>query len=94
MIGGSSGLPSGWVSVADRRDVTVAVDYGVPAGRYRIRLKSERGDLVTLGAMDIDGAGRGFWVGTSDVPIGAAATIALVDDAGAVTCHGTFGSPQ
>lgn len=94
MIGGTSGLRAGWVSVADHRSVTVAVDYGIPAGTYQVQLASERGSTVALGEMSIDVSGRGFWAGHSDVPIGAAATISLVDAAGEVTCHGTLANRQ
>ena len=96
MVGGSSGQPVGWVSVADRRTVTVAVDYGIPAGTYRIQLQPSRGggDVSTLGAMNVDPSGRGFWAGNSDVSVTGGSTIALVDNAGEVTCHGTLGNPQ
>ena len=94
MIGGTSGQPAGWVSVAERRAVTVAVDYGIPAGTYRIQIQPERGNVSALGEMAIDDSGRGFWAGNSDAPIGGGATIALVDDAGVVTCHGTLATRQ
>ena len=94
MIGGTSGLPAGWVSVAERRAVTVAVNYGIPAGTYLLELQPERGNVFALGHMDIDAAGRGFWAGNSDLPIGGGATVALVDDAGVVTCHGTLATRQ
>ncbi len=94
MVGGSSGQPAGWVSVADGRAVTVAVDYGIPAGTYNIQVQPSRGDVATLGAMDVDTSGRGFWAGHSDVPISGGATIALVNSAGDVTCHGTLGNSQ
>jgi hypothetical protein len=94
MVGGTSGQPAGWVSVADRRAVTVAVDYGIPAGTYHVQLQPSRGDAATLGAMNIDPSGRGFWAGHSDAAISNGATIALVDNAGEVTCHGTIGNPQ
>jgi hypothetical protein len=94
MVGGTSGQPAGWISVAERRSVTVAVDYGIPAGTYHIQLQPERGDVAILGAMNVDPSGRGFWAGHSDLPIGSGATIALVDEAGEVTCHGTLGNPQ
>ena len=67
MVGGSSGQPAGWVSVADRRTVTVAVDYGIPAGTYNIQVQPSGGDVATtLGAMSVDPSGRGFWAGNSD----------------------------
>jgi hypothetical protein len=94
MVGAGSGQPAGWVSVADRRTVTVAVDYGVPAGTYHVRLEPSRLETTTLGAMNVDPSGRGFWAGTSGVPVTGGSTIALVDDAGEVTCHGTLATPQ
>ena len=94
MVGGSSGQPAGWVSVADGRTVTVAVDYGIPAGTYNVQLQPSRGDVAMLGAMSVDPSGRGFWAGTSETPIDAGATIALVNSSGEVTCHGTLGNPQ
>ncbi len=94
MVGGSSGQPAGWVSVSDHRAVTVAVDYGIPAGIYRIRVQHDQGSAVTLGEISVDGAGRGFWAGNSNTPIGANSTITLVADTGEVTCHGNLGSPQ
>jgi hypothetical protein len=94
MIGGTSGQPAGWVSVAAQRAVTVAVDYGIPEGTYHVRVQPPGGDVATLGAMNVDPSGRGFWAGYSDLPIGNGATIVLVDDSGEVTCHGTLGNPQ
>jgi len=72
----------------------VAVNYGLPAGTYLLELQPERGNVIALGHMDIDAAGRGFWAGNSDLPIGGGATVALVDDAGVVTCHGTLATRQ
>jgi len=95
MVGGSSGQRAGWVSVADHRAVTVAVvDYGIPAGIYRIRVQHEQGSAVTLGEINVDGSGRGFWAGNSNTPIGPNSTITLVADTGEVTCHGSLGNPQ
>ena len=94
MVGGASALPAGWVSVAGGRAVTVAVDYGIPAGTYNIQLQPSGGNVATLGAMDVDSSGRGFWAGNSDVPISGGSTIALVNSAGEVTCHGTLGNPR
>jgi len=94
MIGGASGQPAGWVSVAESRAVTVAVDYGIPVGTYRIQVRPERGDVATLGAMNVDPSGRGFWAGNSDLPLRTGTTIALIDDSGEVMCHGTLGNPQ
>jgi hypothetical protein len=94
MVGGSSGQRAGWVSVSDHRAVTVAVDYGIPAGIYRIRVEHDRGDVVTLGEISVDDTGRGFWAGNSDTPIGPNSTITLVADTGEVRCHGNLGNPQ
>jgi hypothetical protein len=94
MVGGRSGQPAGWVSVSDHRAVTVAVDYGIPAGIYRIRVQHDQGSAITLGEISVDGAGRGFWAGNSNTPIGPNSTITLVADSGEVTCHGSLGNPQ
>jgi hypothetical protein len=95
MKGGENGLPAGWASVSDSRNVTVAVDYGVPQGKYTIRLASSTGnDAVDIGTMDIDVGGRGFWAGSSGQPITSASTIALVDSSGQEACHGKVPAPQ
>ena len=95
MKGGENGLPAGWASVSDGRVVTVAVDYGVPQGKYTIQLTSSPGRTpVDIGAMDIDVGGRGFWSGLSAHKIGGADTISLVDASGQRACHGTVPEPQ
>jgi hypothetical protein len=94
MVGGAAGKSAGWVAIVDGRTVTVAVDYGVPAGKYRIKLQSAHGADSMIGAMEIDETGRGFWAGRTDEPIAGATTISLVDSQGNTACHGTVGTDQ
>jgi hypothetical protein len=94
MVGGQNGAHAGWVSVADRHAVTVAVDYGIPAGTYHVEVKPEQGSPFSLGPMQIDNGGRGFWTGTSNVPITGGSTIELVGADGQTACHGTLSTTQ
>jgi hypothetical protein len=94
MIGGQNGATAGWVSVADAHAVTVAVDYGVPGGTYHVQVKPKDGGSYSLGAMQIDDKGRGFWTGSSDVPITTGSTIQLVGADGRPACQGTVGTTQ
>jgi hypothetical protein len=94
MVDSGSGASAGWLSVADGHAVTVAVDYGVPAGTYHVQVTPEQGSSYSVGAMQIDDGGRGFWTGNSDVPIAEGDTIALVASNGQAVCHGTIGSAQ
>ena len=94
MVGGETSQPAGWVAVSGGQAITVAVDYGVSAGKYRIELQRRRGDPVALGYMNIDDAGRGFWAGQSNALITGAARISLVDISGREACHGKLSTPQ
>jgi hypothetical protein len=90
---GEAGGAAGWASLSDGRVVTLAVDYGVPQGMYRVQLASAN-QSVDIGAMEIDARGRGFWTGRSREPVPGADTIVLVDASGNEACHGTIPTSQ
>jgi hypothetical protein len=83
-----NGDPAGWAYVSGKRSVALAVDYGVSAGSYDIRVHPARGEPVKIGDMTV-AENRGSWTGTSTVNIGSGSEISLVDPRGAQVCHGT-----
>jgi hypothetical protein len=92
---GEAGGAAGWASLADGRVVTLAVDYGVPQGTYRVQLAStSTNQAVDIGAMEIDARGRGFWTGRSREPVPGANAIVLVDASGNEACHGAIPTSQ
>ncbi len=84
----TDGLPAGWAYVTNGHGVAVAVDYGVPSGRYTIAARPHAGTTVTIGTMAVE-KGRGSWTGASPVELRAGTTISLVDANGTPACHGT-----
>jgi hypothetical protein len=87
MQGGTLGLPAGWAYVNDLHGVAVAVDYGIPSGRYAVEVTPTKGAPTAIGSIDVTD-GRGSWTGRSTDPLRAGSRIALVDSSGAEMCHG------
>jgi len=87
MVSDSTGAPAGWAYVAGGRSVTLAVDYGVDAGTYGIRVRPSRGNPVVIGDMEVTD-NRGMWSGRSKVDIDSGSRIALVDHEGSTVCEG------
>ena len=87
MQGGAANLPAGWAYVSSGHGVAVSVSYGVPGGRYQVRVQPARGASGSIGTMVID-SGHGSWTGSSTSPLAAGSRIALVDAAGHEVCHG------
>jgi hypothetical protein len=88
MEGGAASAPAGWAYVTDGHGVAIAVDYGVPAGNYVVRVAPTKGAAGGIGTMSIQG-NRGSWTGRSDRALATGARIALVDATGTEVCHGT-----
>jgi len=87
MIGGD-GARVGWAFLSDGRPaaVGVSVSYGLPAGRYDVRLvRGERPALVA-GVVEV-ADGHGAWSGTADVIDADVTAIALVAPDGTVVCR-------
>jgi hypothetical protein len=84
---GAGDLAAGWAYVANGHGVAVAVDYGVPSGKYTVAVQPQTGRPVTIGKMAITSE-RGSWTGTSPVALRAGSTISLVDAKGIPVCHG------
>jgi hypothetical protein len=89
MEGGQVPAPAGWAYVTDGHGVAIAVDYGVAAGDYLVRVEPTTGAATGIGTMTIDG-NRGSWTGRSEPALTTGARIALVDDTGTEVCHGTI----
>jgi hypothetical protein len=87
MQGGAANRPAGWAYVSGAHGVAVSVSYGVPGGRYQVRVQPTRGASGSIGTMVID-SGHGSWTGSSTFPLGAGSRIALVDATGHEACHG------
>jgi hypothetical protein len=93
MIAGPSSHPVGWAYVTNGHSVAIAVDYGLPPGRYDVSVDPVHGPTSTIGTMTVaDGAGS--WTGRSDMPLATGSTIALVSTDGTRACHGTVGGPE
>jgi hypothetical protein len=88
MQGGTFDVAAGWAFVSDHHGVAVSVNYGIPSGRYEVRVTPTHGASAAIGAMDVVD-GRGSWTGRSTEPLRAGARIALVDGSGSEACHGT-----
>jgi hypothetical protein len=73
--------------VNDLHGVAVAVDYGIPSGRYAVEVTPTKGAPTAIGSIDVTD-GRGSWTGRSTDPLRAGSRIALVDSSGAEMCHG------
>ena len=86
-------MAAGWAFVSDHHGVAVSVDYGIPSGRYEVRVSPTRGATTAIGAMQVVD-GRGSWTGRSAAPLRTGARIALVDANGAEACHGTVPSAE
>lgn len=88
MEGGLVAAPAGWAYVSNGHGVAVSVAYGIPPGRYAVRVEPTRGSTQTIGTMQVE-AGRGSWTGHSARALDAGSRIALVDASGNEVCHGT-----
>jgi len=90
MVGGANGYPAGWLYVAQGRSVAIAVDYGLPAGRYDVQVRFANGDRASLGAIAVTASGRGSWTGSSVRPITSGSVVTLVDGQGVELCNGAL----
>jgi hypothetical protein len=88
MEGGVGDVAAGWAYVNDHHGVAVAVNYGLPSGRYTVAVTPRNGTATPIGAVDVTD-GRGSWTGRSKDALRAGSRIALVDAAGTEMCHGT-----
>ncbi len=88
MEGGVVPVAAGWAFVTGQHGVAIAVDYGVPAGDYVVRVEPAKGAAAGIGTMSIDG-NRGSWTGHSERALTTGARIALVDATGTEVCHGS-----
>jgi len=88
MEGGAGDVAAGWAYVNDHHGVAVAVNYGLPSGKYTVAVTPARGTATPIGTVDV-ADGRGSWTGRSDDALRAGSRIALVDAAGTEMCHGT-----
>ncbi|HEY7105147.1 MAG TPA: hypothetical protein VH986_01955 [Acidimicrobiia bacterium] len=93
MVVETSAHPAGWAYVTNGHSVAIAVDYGLPSGRYAVSVDPVHGSSATIGTMSVVD-GRGSWTGHSDVPLETGSTIALVGSDGARACHGTVAAPE
>jgi hypothetical protein len=84
----AGGFAAGWAYITNGHGVAVAVDYGVPSGKYAIAVQPRSGATMTIGTMAVK-KDRGSWTGTSPAALRAGSTISLVDANGAPVCHGT-----
>jgi len=88
MEGGAVPARAGWAFVNDHHGVAVTVNYGIPSGRYAVRVTPARGASTSIGTMEVVD-GRGTWTGRSTDPLRAGSRVALVDSTGVEACHGT-----
>lgn len=79
--------PAGWAYVDGGHGVAVAVNYGVPSGKYAVAVQPRSGSTVRIGTMAITND-QGSWTGRSPVALGHGSTISLVDANGTPVCRG------
>jgi hypothetical protein len=88
MEGGVVPVAAGWAFVNDHHGVAVSVNYGIPSGKYAVRVTPTGGASASIGTMEVVD-GRGTWTGRSADALRAGSRVALVDATGAEACHGT-----
>jgi hypothetical protein len=88
MEGGAGDVPAGWAYVSNGHGIAVSVDYGIPSGRYGVRVEPVSGSPEMIGTMQVESE-RGSWTGHSEQALGAGSRISLVDASGTEVCHGT-----
>jgi hypothetical protein len=90
---GNDGQRAGWAYSArsdGRSWIVVAVDYGVPSGRYSVEVVGADRSEVRTGDLEIRD-GRGSWGGETGA-VGDVLSVRLLDAGGRAVCEAAFSS--